>query len=464
MTESALDLLIKEGVTTVRLAYPDVHGIARGKEFPAHHFSHLLEEGAPHCEAIMTVDLNHNVTSGFEHGFQDINARPVQGALWRLPWDPEVALVLADLERMDGSPYGVDSRAVLKRAIERFHEQGLQPVMGPELEFYLLEADPSDPRGYRRYVNNPSHVYTVGPTADPRGIMRRMLHAAVDLDLGAYAANHEYGRSQYEVNMLHSDALSAADRAFMFKMMVKEMAVTEGLLATFIGKPFNDDEGSGFHLHFSLGDGDGGNALLDPAGADGLSDTARHFIAGVLEHGRALMAFLNPTINAYRRIQPEGQVPTLVSWGHDNRLCMVRIPRERGRATRVEVRVADGAANVYLATAATLFAGLDGIERKLEPPPALEGLIYEDPERGGLRAATDLVRPGARGARRRRVPERGHGRGDGARLPRDQELRTEPRAALRHRLGVRRVHPPPLGGQSPLNRESNVSSGDVCVH
>ena len=380
MTDTALELLIEQGVTTVRLAYSDVHGIARGKEFPAGHFANLMHEGAPHCEAIMTVDLQHNVISGFEHGFQDIVARPDASTLARLPWDPEVAWMIGDLERMDGSPYGVDSRAVLKQAIAKFTERGLQPVMGPELEFYLCEPDPSAPQGYRRYVDNPSHVYTVGSVADPRGILRRMMHAAVELDLGAFASNHEYGRSQFEINLTHSDVLNAADRAFMFKAMVKEMAAAEGLLATFIGKPWNDDEGSGFHLHFSLVDGDGANLLNDEAAPDGLSELAMHFLAGVLEHGQSLMAFLNPTTNAYRRITEMAQVPTLVSWGHDNRLCMVRVPRERGGATRLEVRVADGAANVYLATAAVLLAGLDGIERKLEPPPALEGLIYEQPE------------------------------------------------------------------------------------
>jgi glutamine synthetase len=379
MSDTALELLMKEGVTTVRLAYPDVHGVARGKEFPAAHFNHLLHDGAAHCEAIMTVDLQHNVTSGFEHGFQDIVARPLVESLQRLPWDPEVAWMLGDLERMDGSPYGVDSRAVLKRAIQGFNERGMAPVMGPELEFYLCEPDPSAPNGYRRYVDNPSHVYTVGSVADPRGILRRMLHASADVGLGAFAANHEFGRSQYEINLTHSGALDAADRAFLFKSLVKEMAASEGLLATFIGKPWNDDEGSGFHIHLSLEDAEGTNMLADENGADGLSDLARNFLAGVLEHGRALTAFLNPTTNAYRRFTEEGQVPTLVSWGHDNRLCMVRVPRERGRATRIEVRVADGAANPYLATAATLFAGLDGIERKLEAPPALEGLIYEDP-------------------------------------------------------------------------------------
>ena len=378
MSDTKLADLIQQGVTTVRLSYSDLHGIARGKEFPASYFEHLSDDGAPACEAIMTVDLKHNVVAGFEHGFQDINARVDPSTLRRIPWDPEVAWALADLERMDGTPYGVDSRGVLKKAVTGYTERGLTPILGPELEFYLCEADPSAPNGYRRYVNNDSHVYTVGSVADPRGVLREMLHACADLGLKAYAANHEFGRSQYEINLRHSDALDAADRAFLFKTTVKEIAAQHGLLATFIGKPWNDDEGSGFHLHLSLGDESGAN-LLNGDLAEGLSPLAHHFLAGLLEHGPALMAFFNPTTNAYRRIHEEALVPTLVSWGHDNRLCLARVPRERGGATRVELRLGDGAANPYLAAAAALFAGLDGIERELEPPEPIEGLIYEQP-------------------------------------------------------------------------------------
>src|SRR6478735_3697983 len=231
-----LDQLVKDGVTTVRLSYPDLHGIARGKEFPASFFDHLLEDGAGYCEAIMTVDLRHNVVSGFEHGFQDIIARPDPATLRRVPWDPEVAVYIADLERMDGSPYGVDSRGALKRSIAGFAERGLTPILGPELEFYLCQPDAAAPNGYRRYVDNDSHVYTVGAVADPRGILRKMMHA-------------------------FSDMRDAADRAFLFKDAVKEMAAMEGLLATFVGKPWNDDEGSGFHLHISLAAEPGANLL-----------------------------------------------------------------------------------------------------------------------------------------------------------------------------------------------------------
>jgi glutamine synthetase len=380
-TRERLEALASAGVRTVRLQYPDLHGVARGKDMPLDAFAHVAAEGMAFCEAIMTVDLRHNVISGFEHGFQDILARPDTSTLAVCPWDPTVAFCIADLERIPGGePYEVDSRGALRRAVGAFAELGLAPVVAPELEFYLCEPDPTAPGGYRRYVDNDSHVYTTGHVADPRGLLNAMLHHCAELGLGAFAANHEFGRSQFEINLRHGEALDSADRAFRFKSAVKELAARDGLLATFIGKPWNDDEGSGFHLHVSLAGADGENAFADPAGEHGVSAHLRHFVAGVLAHAPALMAVFNPTVNAYRRIHEEALVPTRVSWGHDNRLTLVRVPRERGRATRAEIRIGDGAANPYLAYAAALFAGVDGLRRRLEPPEPVVGLIYELPE------------------------------------------------------------------------------------
>ncbi len=155
----------------------------------------------------------------------------------------------------------MDSRGRLRAVLDEYAALGLSPVLGPELEFYLCEPDPADPRGYRPYAVQDSPVYTVGHVADPRGVLSRMLQATVDLGLGAVAAAHEYGRAQYEINLRHGPAMDSADRAFRFKSLVKELAARDGLLATFMGKPFNDDEGSGFHLHISLCDADGANVV-----------------------------------------------------------------------------------------------------------------------------------------------------------------------------------------------------------
>jgi glutamine synthetase len=381
MTDSErLAALERDGVRIVRVTYPDLHGTLRGKDVPIGVFaSTVAEHGLNFCKAISTVDLRHNVVSGFEHGFRDIHVTPLPATLVRLPWAPEVAWCLAD-QSADGEPYGSDPRATLKRAIAGFEALGLHPVMGPELEFYLLERDESAPGGWTRYVENPTHVYTVGDHADPRGVLDRMLLAVHDAGLGAIGGAHEYGMSQWEINLTHSDALDAADRAFRFKAAIKDLATREGLLATFMGKPFNGDAGSGFHLHLSLCNADGSNAFADGEGEEGCAQVLQHFIAGVIAHTPALMAFLNPTVNAYRRIDPHELVPTRACWGYDNRFGLIRVPPERGGATRVEMRLADGSANPYLATAALLFAGLDGVQRKLTPPAPVAGLIYELPE------------------------------------------------------------------------------------
>jgi glutamine synthetase len=369
-----------DGVNIVRLQYADLHGVARGKDLPRSELEAVCEHGTPFVAAIMTTDLAHNVAAGFESGFEDIAARPDLETLVRVPWEPGVAACLADLWRMDAhEPYGVDGRGALRRVLAEFDALELTPIVAPELEFYLCEPDDDGRDGWKRYAGTDSPVYTVGAQTDPQGMLPKLLEAAGALGLEPIAANHEYGRGQFELNVRHAPALAAADRAFRLKWLVKELAAREGLLATFIGKPWNDDEGSGFHLHLSLCDADGRICCEDAGADDGLAVVTRQFLAGVLAHAPALMAFFNPTVNAYRRLHPDALVPTQVCWGHDNRFTFVRVPRERGGATRVEVRVGDGSANPYLATAATLVAGLDGIRRELQPPKPLAGLIYELP-------------------------------------------------------------------------------------
>jgi glutamine synthetase len=377
----SLSELADVGVRAVRLQYADLHGVCRGKLIPISAFPDVAEEGMGFVEAIMTMDLRHNVIAGFEGGFPDLHARPDLNTLIPLPWEEDVVACLVDLEDpATHEPHELDGRGVLKRVLAGFSELGVSPVVGPELEFYLMEPDPDDPRGWRPYAGQDSAVYTVGDMADPKGTLARMLDAAVELEVGAIAAAHEYGRSQFEINLRHSAALDSCDRAFRFRAMVKEMAALDGLLATFMGKPFNGDEGSGFHLHVSLVDADGANAGEGDDGAHGLTKLMCHFIAGVMAHARAMMVFFNPTVNAYRRISAEALVPTRVCWGHDHRMTLIRVPKERGSSTRLELRLGDGTANPYLAYAAALAAGLDGVRRELELPEPVEGMIYDLPD------------------------------------------------------------------------------------
>jgi glutamine synthetase len=369
--------------TSVRVLYPDLHGVPRGKDVPIGEFDHAIEHGLCFCSAVMGTDLRHTPVRGGEEGYPDLTARPDLSTMATLPWEPGVAVCLANLGPAEGGAPIADPRGAVRKAVAELAGLGLAPIVGPELEFFLLRRDPEAENGIARHVDNLSMVYTVGPQADPGGLVRRMTEWLADLGLEVFAVNHEFMNSQYEINLRHSDALTAADRAFLLKSAVKDIAAQNGLLATFMGKPFNDQGGSGTHLHLSL-NRDDRNCFHAPDGADGVSDEFRHFIAGVLAHAPALMALLNPTINAFRRIQPDSLAPTHANWGWDNRSTFIRIPPERGGATRLEIRVGDGAANPYLAIAAVLAAGTDGIKRKLEPPAPVAGDAYRaDPAAAG---------------------------------------------------------------------------------
>ena len=387
--KAALEALDAPGVRAVRVLYPDLHGVARGKDIPVRHFPGLADEGVAFCAAVMGTDLRHTPVVGGEEGYVDLAVRPDLATLRVVPWQPEIAWCLGEARTIDGSePWPVCPRSLLRRVVDAYAERDLRPVVAPELEFFLVERDGE---GLRRYVDELSRVYTVGAVSDPRDVVLKMLLWCDELGLEAFAANHEFMSSQYEINVKHSDALDAADRAFMLKAAVKEIAVKEGLLATFMGRPFADQGGSGFHLHLSLGNTVGGNAFADEDGPVGLSTVAAQFIAGVLEHAQGLQALLGPTVNAYKRLLPDSLAPTHGNWGHDNRTAFCRVPNERGARSRIEIRTGDGSANAHLITAAILLAGLDGIERELEPPAPVVGDAYRmDDAHAGSRLPSDL--------------------------------------------------------------------------
>ncbi len=371
-------------VTSIRVLYPDLHGVPRGKEVPIAQFDDVIEKGLCFCAAVMGTDLRHTPVVGGDEGYPDFIARPDMSTMTTLPWEPGVACCLANLEPAAGGKPIPDPRGTVRQAVEDLRAIGFDPIVGPELEFYLVQRDPAATHGIRRRVDQLSMVYTVGPHADPDGIVRGMTEALEHIGLKVFAFNHEFMNSQYEINLRHTDALRAADGAFRLKSAVKDIAAQHGLVATFMGKPFNDQGGSGTHLHVSL-NRDERNAFDAPGEEDGVSAELRAFTAGVLAHASGLMAFLNPTINAYRRIRPDSLAPTHANWGWDNRTTFIRIPPERGGATRIEIRVADGAANPYLAIAAVLAAGADGVREGLTPPRPVDGDAY--------RADRELIGP-----------------------------------------------------------------------
>jgi glutamine synthetase len=386
MTSTDVSALVEElrakGIDVIRVSYPDLIGVDRGRDVLLEELESTLGHGIAFCRAVYHTSPMGDVVpvqGGVESGLPDISARPDLSTLTDLPWEPGALWCLADTTVPGGAAAEESPREVARRVRERLAELGLSAVVGPELEFYLLEEDTASPTGWKRYADAPGNVYVVGRKGDPRGVLLTMLRYLRDASLRVTAANHEFCGGQFEINLYHSDLLDAADRAFRMKSAVQEIARHEGMLATFMAKPFNDEGGSGFHLHVSLVDQDEQNLFGDPDGEHGLSEIGRYAIAGVLAHAPALAAVLNPTINSYKRFGPDTLAPWLIDWGLDNRSAMVRIPPERGAASRMEVRLGDATANPYLAIAAIGAAIYLGVRDKQEPPRPLEGYGY-DPE------------------------------------------------------------------------------------
>jgi glutamine synthetase len=365
-------------VDVVRVSYPDLLGVDRGRDVLVEQLAAAEGHGLAFCRAVYHTSPMGDVVpvqGGLEAGLPDILVRPDLATLTRLPWEPNAAWCLGDAITPDGQPAPESPRAVVRRVADQISALGLSLICGPELEFFVCEQDADG--SWRRYANDLGNVYVVGRKGDPRGLLLRMLRQLRDAGLQVTAANHEFSPGQFEINLGHSGMTDAADRSFRLKSAVQEIARQQDLLATFMAKPFNDEGGSGFHVHASLNDGTGANIFGDPGAPDGISATGRYAIGGVLRHARAMSALLNPTINSFKRFGPDTLAPWLIDWGLDNRSAMVRIPPERGPAARMEVRLGDAAANPYLGIAAVGAAVFLGIRDQVEPPPKLEGYGYD---------------------------------------------------------------------------------------
>lgn len=389
---ASLDAVMKrieaEKIRFVKVQFPDFFGVARAKGIPARHFAHAAEHGVQFAFPTFALDLAGNPAGGTgtaeEIGYADMTAKPDLSTFTVLPWEPGTAAVIADLY-YQGEPIALAPRNILKRVSAEYQKRNLVPVVGSELEFYLFKNVNG---AWQTYSDKPSMVYTWNITIDPDGVTRQICEAADEMGLRALAVGHEFFPGQYEINLDHGSALDVADRTFFYKQAVKEIAWKNGLMATFMAKPRSDLGGSGYHLHLSVGDPSTKENLFDdPKGVDGLSEMARHFIAGQLEHARGMTAVFAPTINSYKRYVLNAFAPFYVLWGHDNRTCYLRIPPERKGGARVENRAPDGVANPYLIAAAALAAGLDGIDRKLDAGKPFDGDAYA----GADPASTPMV-------------------------------------------------------------------------
>ncbi len=384
-------MLRRRGVETVILAGADTHGIMRGKRVPIAELDRAAQHGVALCEVIWALPIDEVQPvprppgyGGYfpSDGYPDMIAMPDLGTARVVPWHDRTALVLCDFVDRDGRAVPVSPRAVLRTVVERARSMGFEPVVGVELEFYVLRETPQSVLAKR-----PSQLEAVEERPSVYGVVAASRHEAftgavretlLRYGLAVEACNPESGPGQFEVNVRAAPALHAADEATLLKSAVKEIAAQQGLLATFMAKPRSDWPGSSCHLHLSL-----------PAATP---STMRHFLGGLLAGMAELTALMAPTPNSYRRFVPHSWAATTATWSVDNRSAGVRV-----LGTRVEHRQAGADANPYLAAAAALAAGLDGVQRACEPPPAVDGDVYAlgdddaPPLPATLAEATDLL-------------------------------------------------------------------------
>ena len=378
---SLADDLRALGARDVECVFPDCSGHPRGKLMPAAAFASGAELRIAEAITMQCVTGHYPEHELFPDQDPDILMVPDYATLRPVPWATSPrAMVIHDCVGMDGTPCDFAPRTVLKGVLERYAARGWSPVVAPEIEFYLvaLSDDPARPleaprlRGGRREVGQSGFSLHMLPE---QAAFWDEFRAALDtLGVRADTWIHESGLSQFEINLLHGDAVQVCDQAFLFKVAAKEIALKHGMQAVFMAKPIEGEAGSSMHLHQSVVDARGHNVFSDGEGHE--SVVFRQYIAGLQANLPDLMLLFAPFVNSYRRFVRLSQAPVNFGWGRDNRTAGLRIPNSGAAARRVENRVAGADANPYLVVAASLAAGLDGIERALPPTEPMEGSAY----------------------------------------------------------------------------------------
>ena len=368
--------LMQQGVKYVLAQFVDIHGVAKAKSVPVAHLPGVLKEGAGFAGfAIWGV--------GIEPNGPDFMAVGDLTTLAPVPWQPGLARVVCE-GHVNGQPWGYDSRVVLKRQTARLAERGLTIFTGLEPEFSLLKRNASggiEPCDASDTLAKPCYDYK--GLSRTRAYLEKLSDSLISAGLDVYQIDHEDANGQFELNYTYADGLTSADHFIFFKMAATEIANEMGLICSFMPKPFGNRPGNGMHMHVSLGDGKR-NLFEDNTDPNGLhlSPLAYHFLGGLLAHAPALTALACPTVNSYKRLVVGRSLtgstwaPAYISYGDNNRSTMVRIPKGR-----LELRLPDGACNPYLVTAAVIAAGLDGIDRQLDPgAPHNDNLYALTPE------------------------------------------------------------------------------------
>jgi glutamine synthetase len=383
-TSATTAYALPPGTHTVALGIGDLNGIMRGKRIPASHWPTMCKGGNAVSIAMLAMDMTCDVWDtpyvNFNNGFPDMHLFPLTAPV-AVPWEPGVAFCLGRAEGMDHQPVPVDPRAALLRQIARAEALGLTIMCGTELEFYLLDPATGLP------VEKGIQVYSLARAAQNEYVLGPIRQLINEMNIPIEQSNPEYAPGQAEVNIRYADALTSADRVIMFRNLVKELAQTKGLTATFMAKPFIDQAGSGFHTHYSVWK-DGKNVFADHGR---LSRTGLAFLAGLQQRMAEITLAGSTTPNAMRRRRPYTFCPTAANWGYDNRTVGLRVLEGAESAVRIEKRDAAADCNPYYLLACDIAAGLDGIEQGLEPTAPCTGDGYAPGMEGAGLLPTDLA-------------------------------------------------------------------------
>ncbi len=370
--EEVLRRVKDEEIKFIVLQFTDIMGSVKSASIPAERLEETLERG---------IWFDGSSVEGFARIYEsDMLLMPDPSTFCVLPWEPESirkARLICDVYTPDYKPFEGDPRYILKRAIQRAKDMGYTYNVGAEIEFFLFKMNeapkpqpvPHDVGGY----------FDFSPRDQAAVVRSEIISLLQRMGINMEMDHHEVSPGQHEVDICYSDALTAADNVITTKYVIKAVAQAHNLHASFMPKPIFGINGSGMHTHQSLFTFDGRNAFHDPNDKYGLSKLAYHFIAGQLENARALAAIVAPTVNSYKRLVPGYEAPVYICWGRINRSALIRVPafpKGKENSTRIELRCPDPSCNPYLAFAAMLHAGLEGIEKELWPPEPVEEDVY----------------------------------------------------------------------------------------
>ncbi|MBC2669557.1 glutamine synthetase [Novosphingobium piscinae] len=348
-----------------RLLFADQLNLARGKYIP---MSEARKGHARMCVGTFAVTYDKQLVAapggGMLDGLPDMEVRFDPAAL-RPSWEADTQVALGELW-FKGEPFALCGRTALKNAIAAWRARGLEPMVGVEMEAYVYQRGPDG--AWVPYDTPGAFVYGTGPFTDPAGLVDEIWDMARACGIPIESINAEFDAPQFELTLRFADAMKAADDAFLFRQMAREILYKRGYLLSFLPKPFADKSGSGLHFNLSFNAADGTNVFADDVATGVLSDVMKGAIAGLLQHHEALAAILAPTTNSYTRLQPASLSGYWANWGIDHRSVTVRVSAETGPAARIEHRLADCAASPYFALAALLRAALLGLERGYDLP------------------------------------------------------------------------------------------------